>query len=119
MAAPNIVEVVTITGKTDVLSITTSAANLVVNAAASNSVVKINTIMISNIDGANVADVTVDLVRSSTTYALAHTISVPADATLVVVSKDNAIYLEEGDLIQCTGSAAGDLQAVASYEIIS
>lgn len=119
MAAPNIVNVTTIIGKTAVQSIGTTFATLVENAAASNTVVKINSINISNIDGTNAADVTVELFRSSVAYRLASTITIPADATLVVVSKDNTIYLEEGDLIRCLASAAGDLQAVCSYEIIS
>jgi hypothetical protein len=59
----------------------------------------------------------VDLFRSSTAYPIASTISVPADATLDIMSK--AIYLEEGDTLRCTASAAGDLTAVCSYEEIS
>lgn len=119
MAAPNIVGVTTILGKTDVQSVTTSATAITTNSAASGKVYKINSLVISNIDGTNNADITVDLFRSSTAYHLAKTVTVPADATLVVISKDSAIYLEEGDALRCTASAAGDLQAVCSYEIIS
>jgi hypothetical protein len=119
MAAPNIVNVTTITGRTAVQSIGTSVATLVENTAASGTVVKINSIIVSNIDGVNAADVTVELFRSSVAYRLASTITIPADSTLVVISKDNMIYLEEGDLIRCLASAAGDLQAICSYEIIS
>ena len=50
---------------------------------------------------------------------LAHTVSVPADASLVVLSKDTALYLEENDTIRLTASANGDLQAICSYEEIS
>jgi hypothetical protein len=119
MAAPNIVNVTSIIGKTAVLAITTSETALVTNAAASNKVLKVNSLIVSNIDGTNVADVTVVLKRSSTNYALASTISVPADSSLVVVSKENTIYLEEGDGIFCLASANGDLRAVCSYEDIS
>ena len=73
----------------------------------------------SNIDGTNDADVTVDLFRSSTSYKLASTITIPADATLVVLSKETAIYLEEGDSLRVQASADSDLQAVCSYEVIS
>jgi hypothetical protein len=119
MAAPNMANVVTIIGKTDVASLTTTLANLVVNSAASGNVIKVNTVLVSNVDGTNSADTTVNLVRSATSYALAHTITVPPDSTLVVVSKDNSVYLEEGDLIQASASATGDLQAIVSYEVIS
>lgn len=119
MATPNIVNVVTISGKTAVLDVTTSATAVVTNSAASGKVFKINSLMITNIDGTNVADITIDLYRSTTSYFLASTITVPADATLVVISKDNPIYLEEGDAIRCLASANGDLQAICSYEEIS
>jgi len=119
MAAPNIVNVTTIIGKTSVQSVTTSATAIVTNTAASGKVFKINSLIVSNIDGTNPADITVDLFRSSTSYKLTNTITVPADATLVVISKDNPIYLEEGDAIRCLASANGDLQAICSYEEIS
>lgn len=118
MAAPNVVNVTTITGKTDVQSIGTTAAAITTNSAASGQAYKINSLIVSNIDGVNDADVTVDLFRSSTAYRIASTITVPADASLVIISKDIGLYLEEGDSLRCTASATGDLQALCSYEII-
>lgn len=117
MAAPNIVNVVTITGKTAVQSVGTSATAVVSNAAGSNKVFKINSLYVSNIDGTSAADLTVDIFRSSVAYRIASTISVPADATLDVITKP--IYLEEGDDLRLTANASGDLQAVCSYEEIS
>jgi hypothetical protein len=119
MAAPNIVNVTTILGKTAVQAVGTSATAIVTNTTSSGKVLKINTLMVSNIDGTNGCDITATVVRSSTSYALASTITVPADATLVIISKDTALYLEEGDSITLLASAAGDLQAVCSYEEIS
>ena len=117
MAAPNIVNVSTITGKTAVLAVTTSATAIVTNSAASNKVFKINALYVANIDGTNACDVTVDLFRSSTAYRIASTISVPADSTMDIISK--AIYLEEGDALRLTASANSDLEGVCSYEEIS
>ena len=117
MAAPNIVNVTTITGKTAVQQVTTVATAIVTNPAASNKVFKINALYIANVDGAASADISVALVRSSVLYEIAHTIAVPADSTLDLISK--AIYLEEGDEIRLTASANGDLEAVCSYEEIS
>jgi hypothetical protein len=118
MAAPNVVNVTSILGTTDVLNVTTTATAITTNSAASNKLYKINSLIVSNIDGTNNADITVDLFRSSTAYHLASTITVPADATLVVISKDMGIYLQEGDSVRCQASANGDLQAICSYEII-
>ncbi len=117
MAAPNIVNVATITGKTAVQAVGTSARAIVTNSGGSGKVFKVNALYVANIDGSASADITVDLFRSSTAYPIASTISVPADATLDIMTK--AIYLEEGDVLRCTASAAGDLTAVCSYEEIS
>lgn len=119
MVAPNIVNTSTITAKTDVLSVTTTATAITTNPSSSGKVYKINSLLISNISGTVVADITVDVFRSSVSYKIAKTISVPLDATLVVISKDISIYLEEGDSLRCLASADSNLQAICSYEIIS
>lgn len=119
MAAPNIVNVTTIIGKTSVLAVTTAATAIVENTTASGKVFKLNSIIIANVDGVNAADITVSLFRGGVSYPITSTITVPADATLVVLSKETAIYLEEGDAIRCTASANGDLVATCSYEEIS
>ena len=119
MAAPNVVGVTTITGKTDVMDVDTVATAITTNTVGSGKVYKINSLIISNVDGTNDADISVDLFRSSTAYYLARTVTVPADATLVVISKDSGIYMEEGDALRCLASANGDLQALCSYEIIT
>lgn len=119
MAAPNIVTTATITGKTAVANVATTATAIVTNSAGSNKVLKINTLVVSNIDGSLPADITVDFFRSSVAYMIASTITIPSDASLVVISKENTIYLEEGDSLRLTASAAGDLQAICSYEDIT
>lgn len=119
MANPNIVGVTAIYGKTAVQSVGISAVAIVTNAAASGKVYKINSLIVSNIDGTNGADITVDLYRSSVAYHIAKTVQIPADASLVLITKDNMIYLEEGDSLRCLASAAGDLQTICSYEEIS
>ena len=117
MAAPNVVNVATITGKTAVQAVGTSATAIVSNSSGSNKVFKVNALYVSNVDGTNNADITVDLFRSSTAYRIALTVVVPADASLDVLSKP--IYLEEGDSLRLTANASGDLEAVCSYEEIS
>jgi hypothetical protein len=117
MAAPNIVNVTTITGKTAGQAVTTSATAIVTNSSGSNTVVKVNALYISNVDGTNNADITVELNRGVSSFKIAHTVVVPADAVLDVLSK--SIYLEEGDSLRLTASANSDLEAVCSYEIIS
>jgi len=119
MANPNIVNVTDIRGKTSVQAVGTSATAIVSNSAGSNKIFKINSLTISNIDGVNSATVTVDVFRSSVSYKIADAIVVPPGSTLIVVSKDTSVYLEEGDSLRCLASATLDLQAVCSYEEIS
>lgn len=117
MAAPNIVNVSSIYGKTVGAALGTSTATDILT-CPSDKVLKVNSIIVSNIDGTNAADVTVHFYDSSaaTRYSIAHTIVVPNDATLVVLSKDTSIYLEEGDQIEAGASASGDLNILISYE---
>jgi hypothetical protein len=119
MAAPNIVNVTSIYGRTAHLNLTTSAQSVVSNSAGSNKVFKINTIIVANVDGSAAADVTVNYNNAGTTFAIASTIAVPADSTLVILDKTSAIYLEENDSIQALASAAGDLVIHISYEEIA
>ena len=124
MAAPNIVNVTTITGKTAVVDLSTTNATLVVeNPAASGKVFKVNSLYVSNVDGTNNAEITISIYSEDniggTATEICKTVVVPADATLVVISKDSAIYLEEDKSIGATASVASDLKVVCSYEEIS
>ena len=123
MAAPNIVAVATITGKTAAVSLSdTSATTILSNASGSNYVYKVNTIIVANDDGTNAADITVTFNNAAagggTAFHLAKTVAVAADTTLVVLDKASSIYLEENTSLVATASAGGDLDVIVSYEEI-
>jgi hypothetical protein len=124
MANPNIVNVTSILGETTYAALTTTLTTvLLANAAASGKVYKVNSIMVANVDGTNAADVTVDINTAAggggTSYALASTISVPADATLNLIDKNSSFYLMEDKSILGGASANSDLEIIISYEIIN
>ena len=124
MAAPNLLNPSSIVGKTVVVDLTcTSATQILSNASGSNTVLKVNSIYVSNVDGTASADITVTLYSAAglggTGTQICSTVLVPADATLVVIDKDSFIYLEEDRSIGATASAANDLKVVCSYEEIS
>ncbi len=124
MANPNIVNVTAIYGKSAVVDLTTTSATLVVeNTAASGKVLKINSLIISNVDGTNAADITISLYSEDniggTATQIVSTVSVPADASLVVIDKNTSIYLEEDKSIGATAGSASDLKVLVSYEEIS
>mgnify|MGYP001061535515 CR=1 FL=1 len=124
MAAPNVVNVATITAKSALVALSsTSQTTLVSNAASSGKVFKINMIQVANVDGTNACDVPIDVHSAAagggTAYSLVATASVPADSSLIAVDKNTALYLEEDRSITVTAGTANDLEVIVSYEEIS
>lgn len=130
MANPNIVNVTTINGVTTYLTPSvTTAVVLLPNAASSSKVFKINQIVVANTTGA-AANTTVSIYTNGAVaqgsapsggaaYPVASAISVPANASLIVVDKTTAIYLQEGTSITVTSGTANSLTYIISYEDIS
>ena len=119
MAAPNLKNPTTITGKTARYAVTASLANALANSAASGKVLKINSIFCANVDGANPADISVSIYNGTTDFYLAKTIAVPANATQIISTKETYFYLEEDDSIRATSSQVSRLELVIGYEDIS
>ena len=117
MAAPNLVNVTSIFGKTAAAALDTTTTTQILTCSA-DKVFKINSIIVANNDGTNAATVTVQFYDNGTTsrYQIASTVNVQADTTLVVLGKDSPIYLEESDRIEAGASASGDLDIIISYE---
>ena len=127
MANPNIVSVTSIKGESVGFALSNTVTTTLMT-VASNKIVKINRITVANVDGSNAADVTLSVTKSnftpdgisnydtSGTFHLAKTVSVPADATLVIL--DTPIYLMETDVLKGGASAASDLELFVSYESI-
>ena len=127
MANPNIVSVATINGVSLGWNLTNTLDTTLLTVTAEY-VIKINRIVCANVDGSAAADL--DLLVTKTNYTpdgitnfdtsgsfyLAKTISVPADASLVVL--DTPIYLNEGDILKGGASASGDLDLIISYEAL-
>jgi len=118
MAAPNILSLTTITGKSAVLAVTSSPAAIVANSAGSGQVLRVGSLYVSNVDGTNACNVSVDIYRNSVAYRTHYLIAVPARASFIAIAKDGPLYLEEGDSLRLAASADSDLEAVASYEVM-
>jgi hypothetical protein len=131
MANPNITAVTSILGNTTYLipSVITPLV-LLTNAASSGTVMKINNITVANVDGTNAVDATVSIYTNGavaqgsapsggTAYAIASTVGVPADASLIVTDKTTSFYLQEGTCISITSGTASKLVFTVSYELIS
>jgi hypothetical protein len=124
MANPNIVNVAAIYGNTSTTALSsTSATSIVSNASGSGKVYRINSLIVSNVDGINAADITINIYSAAslggTAFAVASTISVPADASLIVIDKTTGIYLLEDKSIGAIAGAANDLVVTCSWEEIN
>jgi len=124
MAAPNIVNITSMIGKTDTTSLTTtSATNILNNAASSGKVLRVILIRAVNTDGSNAANISVGL-YSAASLGGAQTELIQAKAVAVntnldVVTKDTPLYLEEDTSLGATASAANDIKMIVTYEEIS
>ena len=131
MSNPNIVAVTTIYGTTTYYTPSgTSAVVLLANAASSGKVYKINQIVCANVNGSAAVNATVSIYTNGavaqgsapsggTAYPVVSTVSVPADASLIVTDKTTAIYLEEDKCISVTSGTASGITYSISYEEIS
>lgn len=119
MAAPNIVNVTTITGKTAHQFCTTNRNSIATNPANSNKVLKINALYITNVTGAVNAQISVYVTKGTiqTPARLASNMTVPVNATLDLLSK--SIYIEEDSTLALQAAGSNQLEAVCSYEEIS
>lgn len=127
MAEANIANTSTIYGRTNYLNVTNFNQVLLSNEPASNVVYKVNSIFIANKDPDYAVDVDLRIVRIVGSGAnaevkyfyLTRAITIPRDATLIAVCRDNPVYLQQGDMIQVRAGETSRADAVASYEIIS
>ena len=127
MANPNIVAVTDIKGESVGWNLTNTTTTTLMTVSSSK-LIKINRMTVANVDGTSAADVTIFIDTSVQTSSgatvasgaadvyLAKTVSVPADATLVI--SDTPIYLREGDILKGGASAASDLDLFISYEVL-
>jgi len=124
MAAPNIVNVATITAKTDTALLTgTSATAALSNAASSGKVLKVNSLVISNVDASAAATITIGIYPqddiAGTAVVYANAVSVAPNSFLVAIDKNAGMYLEEDTSIGVTASVANDLTYTVTYEELS
>jgi hypothetical protein len=125
MANPNIVNVTSILGNSSqTICTSTSVFSICSNAASSGKVFKINSIVVANVDGTVACDATINIYSnatagSGTAFAIVSTVSVPADATLIVTDKTTTFYLLENQSIGAIAGIANDLVVTASWEEIT
>lgn len=131
MANPNLLAATTASGTVAYLTPSgTTALVLIRNASASGTVLKVNQIVAANVNGSAAVDTTVSIYTNGgvapgsapsggVAYPIVSTVSVPADASLIVTDKTTAIYLMEDQSIVVTSGTASGITYTVSYEIIS
>lgn len=123
MANPNIINATTIYGDNVSVSLTgTSATSILSNAASSGKIYKIESLIVANTT-ASAANITINVYSQAalggTAYALCSTVSVPANASLIVIDKSTMLYLKENQSVGATAGTANALIVTASWEDIS
>lgn len=127
MANPNIVNVATILANVRSLLFTTSsspfAVPIVSNPANSNTVIKVNMLMVSSLDPTNAREMTVRIhptadPSSSAGNTIIANVNIPAKASLVVLDKSTSIYLLEDQSLSGTANTANLLSVTCSWEEI-
>jgi predicted nucleotidyltransferase len=120
MTAPNIAANTAIYGRSTGTKLTTTSITACLeNTASSGKVYKINSILAANINGVNAADISISVYNGTTDWYIIRTLSVPADATQIVLTKENYIYLEEGISIRAQAGTANAIDVLISYEEIA
>jgi hypothetical protein len=120
MASPNLKNPSSIVGVTSSVGIgTTTLVGVLTNTTGSNKVFKINSIFAANINGLSAVDVSISIFRNGVDRYLAKTVSVPADATQIISTKETYFYLEENVGIRAQASLADGIDVIVSYEEIS
>ena len=123
MSNPNIVNVTSIYGNTSYLiPSTTAATTWTALTPAVGTVNKIDNIAASNVTSSAVA-VTVSINSATagggTAYRIAYQISVPANASLIIVDKTTSFYVGESQSVVVTVGPGSALELTAAYEAIS
>ena len=118
MANPNIVNVTKILANTVTGAFVASNTVFHTNPASSGRVDKINSVLVSNIDGAANADFDLIITNAGANSFLLKTVVVSADSALVAVDKNSSFYLLENSKIGGVASATGDLVYTISLDQI-
>jgi hypothetical protein len=98
----------------------TSATSLLSNAASSGRVFKVIAIVAANVDGTNAADISVSRYSAAalggTAFPLASTISVPADASLIVADSTTPIMLAANTSLGATAGTGNAITMTVTYQ---
>ena len=120
MANPNIVNVTSILGKTLVTTmITTANTTLLVNAASSGEVLKLESIQASNTLASSTAVLNLQISDGTTNENLLTSVAIATGSTLVALDKNSTIYLTEGYSLKGSSGTNTSIDLIVSYEIIS
>jgi hypothetical protein len=123
MATPNIVNVSDIRGRTTYVDLTTASVTLLLGNITTDKVAKVNTIIVSNVDGTNSVNFSLNYntnaAGSGTNVPMISTISVPANASLIAMDKSTSIYITDSTSLTVQAGTASKLKVIISYEEIT
>jgi len=127
MAAPNLLNITTITPHTVSIIPADTARNTLVTAPSTGQSHKVNTIIVGNVNNATAYNCAVELLLADgTSYRpIANNVTVPAGGTLIILDKSKSVYLfdtsvtDETVSVHVTSQAANELAFTCSFETLS
>jgi Fe-S cluster assembly iron-binding protein IscA len=124
MAAPNIVGITTLVGFSTFTTLSnTNATSIVSNAAASNKVLKVTSVIVANTGDSNTEYVHVSLndmaAGGGSNRYIQKNVGIETGTAQVVIDRASAVYLEENQsLVVQSNTRANVFDVIASYEEI-
>ena len=118
MTTLNLFNSTTLNGRTAYSNLTTTMANVIVNAVNSNTAYRVNDILLSNSTTGPIT-ANVNIFRGTSTYNIIGNITIPANSMMAILGKDTPFYLEENDALQASANTAASVTLICSYEYMS
>ena len=117
MAAPNLLALTQVYGRSTATNIGTAVTVLLSNAFASGKSVKVVSVYVANVDSTTAAKVSVDFYRNSMSIRVIDRLQISPGDSLIVMDRNSALFLEEGDSLRCYSDQTDLMHVTVSYEV--
>ena len=117
MAAPNLLALTQVYGRSTATNIGTAVTVLLSNAFASGKSVKVVSVYVANVDSTTASKVSVDFYRNSMSIRVIDRLQISPGDSLIVMDRNSALFLEEGDSLRCYSDQTDLMHVTVSYEV--
>ena len=119
MATPNLANINTYFTSTKVVNVSTTLSNVVTNIPFSNSLIKVNSLIVSNESAATTTNVNVMLVSNGIQTNLATKLLMPPGNVITLFNKTNEFNILENSALRANAENNSVIEMVVTYEAFS